>query len=101
MDVVYPELDFAISDLENLHEVLQTMREQHGPVVKVNFVGKPVWLINSYQTVLQALSDEEHLSCPEAYKRSIGKTMGTVMATMKGKQHRLNRAVVSAVFFLK
>ncbi|MCB1616125.1 MAG: cytochrome P450 [Pseudomonadales bacterium] len=101
MDVVYPELDFAISDLENLHEVLQTMREQHGPVVKVNFVGKPVWLINSYQTVLQALSDEEHLSCPEAYKRSIGKTMGTVMATMKGKQHRLNRAVVSAVFFPK
>ncbi len=101
MQVVRPEIDFALDDIENLHDVLEEVRAEFGPVIKVNFVGNPIWLINSYETVLHALSDEEHLSCPEAYKLSIGKSMGTVMATMKGKQHRLNRAVVSNVFFPK
>ncbi len=100
-EIVRPDLDFALHDLVNLHDILEDLRTQHGAVVKVNFVGRPVWLINSYQDVLHALSDEEHLSTPEAYKRSIGKSMGTVMATMTGRQHRLNRAVVAGVFFPK
>jgi len=101
MRVVKPEIDFALDDVENLHDILEDLRNEYGAVVKVSFAGFPTWLINSYDTVLHALSDEEHLSCPEAYKLSIGRSMGTVMATMKGKQHRLNRAVVSSVFFPK
>ena len=45
-----------------------------------------------------AMTDEEHLSTAEAYKRTLGLTMGPVMATMSGKAHRKNRGVVAPVF---
>lgn len=95
-----PEIDFAADDLPNLHEVLSELREQ-GPVSPVNFAGSKIWLINDYKTVKQVISNDEYLSAPEANKVYLGQSMGDVIATMTGAQHRLNRAVVANVFFPK
>jgi cytochrome P450 len=67
--------------------------------VSVLFATRPLWMILGYDAVKRAMTDEEHLSTTEAYKRSLGLTMGPVMATMSGKAHRKSRGVISAVFF--
>ncbi len=95
-----PDVDFALHDLPDLHEVLAGLREQ-GPAVPVLFATRPLWMILGYDAVKHAMTDEEHLSTTEAYKRSLGLTMGPVMATLSGKAHRKNRGVISAVFFPK
>ncbi|MGI9592367.1 MAG: cytochrome P450 [Myxococcota bacterium] len=97
---VLPDVDFAIQDLPDLHEILAELRKQ-GPAVPVLFATRPLWMILGYDAVKRAMTDEEHLSTAEAYKRSLGRTMGPVMATMSGEAHRKNRGVVSAVFFPK
>lgn len=93
-----PEIDFAADPLPNLHEVLSGLRERE-PVSRIQFAGKPIWLINDYETVSRHISSDELLSAPEAYKILFTTTMGYVLPMMTGKQHQLNRAVVSRVFF--
>jgi cytochrome P450 len=95
-----PDVDFALHDVPDLHEILAELRG-HGPAVPILFAGRVTWLINGFDAVKHAMTDEEHLSCAEAYKLSLGRTMGPVMATMSGKPHRKNRGVISAVFFPK
>jgi len=95
-----PEIDFAVAELPDLHEVLARLREQ-GPVSPILFAGQVIWLVNDYATVKQVIADDEYLSAPESYKVLLGQSMGNVLATMTGAQHRLNRAVVANVFFPK
>jgi hypothetical protein len=64
-----PDLDFALDDLPDLHGVLELLYEKGGPVVPILFAGRVMWLINGFETVKQAMTDEEHLSCAEAYQR--------------------------------
>jgi cytochrome P450 len=97
---VLPDVDFAFHDLPDLHEVLEGLRKR-GPAVPVLFATRPLWMILGYDAVKHAMTDEEHLSTTEAYERTLGLTMGPVMATMSGKAHRKNRGVISAVFFPK
>ena len=96
-DVVRPDLDFALHPLPDLYEVLASFRAI-GPAVPVLFATRPLWMIVGHDAVKTAMTDEEHLSTAEAYQRSLGKTMGPVMATMSGSAHRKNRGVVSSVF---
>jgi len=98
--VLMPEVDFAADELPDLHEVLDTLREQ-GPISPINFAGKTTWLINGYQTVKQLITDNEFLSAAAAYEVLSTPTIGKVLSTMTGAQHRLNRAVVANVFFPK
>ena len=97
-DPVHPEIDFALHDVPNLHEILDELRAQ-GPAVPVLFATRPLWMILGYDAVKHAMTDEEHLSTTEAYKRSLAFTMGPVMATMSGQAHRKNRGVIAPVFF--
>ncbi len=99
-EVVRPDLDFALHPLPDLYDILAEFRAQ-GPVVPVLFATRPVWMVVGYEAVKAAMTDEEHISTAEAYRRTLGKTMGPVMATMSGEAHRKNRGVVSAVFFPK
>lgn len=95
-----PEVDFAADDLPDLPDILDRLREQ-GPVSPIKFAGKDTWLINDYQTVKQAIADDVYLSAPAAYEIYSTPTIGKVLSTMTGAQHRLNRAVVANVFFPK
>lgn len=97
---ILPDVDFAMHDVPDLHQILADLRT-HGPAVPVLFATRPLWLILGHDAVKQAMTDEEHLSTAEAYRRSLGRTMGPVMATMSGEPHRKNRGVISAVFFPK
>lgn len=99
-DVVRPDLDFALHPLPDLYDVLEELRAI-GPCVPVLFATRPLWMIVGHDAVKTAMTDEEHLSTAEAYRRSLGRTMGPVMATMTGQAHRKNRGVISAVFFPK
>ena len=95
-----PNVDFAVDELPNLPDVLDELRK-YGPVVPINFAGKVIWLVNDYKTVKQAIADNECLSAPAAYDELSTPTIGKVLSTMSGAQHRLNRAVVANVFFPK
>jgi cytochrome P450 len=97
-EVVRPDLDFALHPLPDLYDVLAEFREI-GPAVPVLFATRPLWMIVGFDAVKAAMTDEEHFSTAEAYKRTLGRTMGPVMATMSGEAHRKNRGVISAVFF--
>jgi cytochrome P450 len=97
---VLPGVDFALSELVDLHEVLNTLRAQ-GPVSLVTFAGAPTWLVTGHDEVREYMADDEYLSAPGAYKELLGPSMGDVLATMTGPQHRHNRAAVAKVFFPK
>ena len=93
-----PEIDFAIDRLPDLHEVLADLRDRE-PVSRILFAGRSIWLANDYETVSRHIASDEVLSAPAAYEPLSLTTVGRVLPTMSGTQHRLNRAVVSRVFF--
>jgi len=93
-----PEVDFATAPLPDLHDVLAALRQQE-PVSLIRFAGKPTWLFNDYDSVSRSLASDDVLSAPQAYEPLSLTTVGRVLPTMSGRQHRLNRAVVSRVFF--
>jgi cytochrome P450 len=97
-EVVRADLDFALHPLPDLYDILAEFRAL-GPAVPVLFATRPLWMIVGHDAVKAAMTDETHLSTAEAYKRTLGRTMGPVMATMSGEAHRRNRGVISAVFF--
>lgn len=94
------KVDFAIDDLANLHEVLADYARQ-GPVFKILFGGKSIWLVHDYEFVKQVIADDQYLSAPGAYQKVLGPTMGEVIATMSGQKHRNTRSAVAPVFFPK
>lgn len=96
-DVVRPDLDFALHPLPDLYDILDEFRAM-GPAVPVLFATRPLWMIVGHDAVKAAMTDEAHFSTAEAYQRTLGRTMGPVMATMSGTAHRKNRGVVSSVF---
>ena len=100
VSVLLPDVDFAYDELPNLHEVIDQLRP-HGPVVPVQYHGGPAWMINTYEELKQAFSDEEHFECATAYKIHSEPSMGKTIQTMAGNEHRVNRALVSNPFFPK
>ncbi len=93
-----PEIDFAHNPVPNLHELLDELRS-HGPVVPVTYMGETAWLINGYQALREAFSDEEHFQAAAAYRLHSEPSMGRTIQTMAGDEHRVNRALVSRPFF--
>jgi len=94
------DIDFAIDPLHNLHDVLDGYARR-GPVNKIQFAGKNIWMVNGHAEVMQVIADDEYLSAPEAYQELLGPSMGDVLATMTGARHRRNRSAVASVFFPK
>ena len=39
------QVDFAIDDLADLHEVLADYAQRKGPVFEILFGGRPIWLV--------------------------------------------------------
>ena len=93
-------IDFASDPLPNLHGVLKAF-SRNGPVNKIQFAGRSIWMINGYAEVKHVIGDDEFLSAPKAYQEILGPSMGEVLATMTGSRHRHNRSAVASVFFPK
>jgi cytochrome P450 len=100
MDVVaplMPEIDFAYDEILDLHEVIEKLRA-HGPVVRVKYLGKPVWAILDHAELDQAFNDLVHFDASEGYRQAAAPSMGRTLQTMSGEEHRASRASVAAPF---
>jgi cytochrome P450 len=94
----FPEIDFAADPLPDLHEVLAELRERE-PVSRIQFAGRPIWLVNDYETVRRFIGSDEILSAPDAYDELFAPTMGKGLPILRGPEHQRNRALISRVFF--
>jgi cytochrome P450 len=92
-----PEVDFAYDEVTDLHELLDELRA-HGPVVRVKYLGAPVWAILDHRELNQAFNDLEHFDPGDGYRIISAPSMGNTMQTMSGDQHRVARASVAAPF---
>jgi cytochrome P450 len=92
-----PEVDFAYDEVTDLHELLDELRA-HGPVVRVKYLGAPVWAVLGHKELNQAFNDLEHFDPGDGYRIISAPSMGNTMQTMSGDQHRVARASVAAPF---
>jgi cytochrome P450 len=92
-----PEVDFAYDEVTDLHELIEKLRA-HGPVVRVKYLGAPVWAILDHAELNQAFNDLEHFDPGDGYRIISAPSMGMTLQTMSGEEHRVNRASVSALF---
>jgi cytochrome P450 len=92
-----PQVDFAYDEVTDLHELLDELRA-HGPVVRVKYLGAPVWAILDHKELNQAFNDLEHFDPGDGYRIISAPSMGNTMQTMSGEQHRVARASVAAPF---
>jgi cytochrome P450 len=92
-----PDVDFAHHDVPNLHELYEQLRP-HGTVVPVRYHGQPTWLINGFDEVSRAFSDEVHFQSAATYMIHGEPSMGRTLQTMSGREHSVNRGLVSGAF---
>jgi cytochrome P450 len=92
-----PQVDFAYDEVTDLHDLLDELRG-HGPVVRVKYLGAPVWAILDHRELNQAFNDLEHFDPGDGYRVISAPSMGNTMQTMSGDQHRVARASVAAPF---
>jgi len=92
-----PQVDFAYDEVTDLHELLDELRA-HGPVVRVKYLGAPVWAILDHATLNQAFNDLVHFDPMDGYRIISAPSMGMTMQTQTGEAHRFARASVSAPF---
>src|ERR1700749_2239054 len=92
-----PDVDFAYDEVTNLHELIEELRT-HGPVVRVKYLGAPVWAILDHAELNQAVNDLEHFDPCDGYRLISAPSMGMTMQTQTGEAHRTARASVAAPF---
>jgi cytochrome P450 len=95
-----PDIDFAHNEVPNLHELYAELRP-HGRVVCVRYHDRPTWLINGFDEVRRALADEVHFQSAATYMIHGEPSMGRTLQTMSGREHSVNRGLVSGAFFPK
>jgi cytochrome P450 len=92
------DVDFAADPLPDLHEVLAALRRV-GPVSRIRFAGKPIWLVNDHETLSRFIGQDDVLSAPDAYDDLFTRTMGRGLPVLRGAAHLRNRGLISRVFF--
>ena len=96
-DPHYPEIDFAMDAVPNLHEVLEDLRSKTA-VAPVRFHGGVAHMITRFDDLKAAMMDEDAFPSAAAYLRHSGPVMGKTIQCMGGDEHRRNRGLVSAAF---
>jgi cytochrome P450 len=95
-----PGIDFAHHEVRDLHDLYATLRP-HGRVVPVAYHGNPTWLITGFDEVRRAFADEAHFQSAATYMIHGEPSMGRTLQTMAGREHSVNRALVSPAFMPK
>jgi cytochrome P450 len=93
----YPEIDFAMDEVPELHDVLRDLRERHA-VAPVQYHGAIAYLITRFDDLQKAMSDDVTFPSAAAYSRHSLPSMGKTLQCMEGQEHRRNRALVSKAF---
>lgn len=95
--VLDTELDVSLDDVDDLHEQLHALRARK-PAAWGRAFGAPALILLGYELVQAAFKDEETLPSAEFYGNVVTDVMGHNLQTLRGEEHRVNRALVSPAF---
>ncbi|WP_246540807.1 cytochrome P450 [Mycobacterium spongiae] len=87
-------IDFASDDRPDLHEVLAKLRSQRDYAI-VPFAGTRAVLLLTQELVAAGFRDEETFPSWAAYTMATKPVLGHTIQCMSGREHRVNRAIVS------
>ncbi len=90
-------VDFAFDDIPDLHHMLSRLRSAK-PYAIVPFGGINGVLLLTEQLVAAAFRDENTFPAKAIYPRSTGAVLGHTLQCMTGREHRINKALVSPPF---
>lgn len=88
-------IDFAFDDIPDLHGVLADLRRRR-PWAVVPFATTPGLLLLTNELVSAAFKDDEAFPAPTAYTMTTQATMGRSILCMSGREHRMNRSILSS-----
>jgi cytochrome P450 len=91
------EIDVILDDLDDVAGTLHGLRAQ-GPARWGRAFGIPALLLLSHELVHDAFRDEETFPAADFYGNVVTEVMGHTLQTMRGDEHRINRALVSPAF---
>jgi cytochrome P450 len=91
------DIDLALDDVPDLPALMHEIRATH-PAAWVRSFGEPTLLLCSHELVDAALRDEETFPSKAFYGAVTTEVMGRNIQSMYGKEHRVNRALVSPAF---
>jgi cytochrome P450 len=80
-----------------LHQTIDNLRS-HGPVVPINFMGAPSWLILDHSHVKQGFRDNFLFPPDTPYKIGIEPVIGETFQSMEGERHRIFRKLATPTF---
>lgn len=92
-----PDIDFAVDEIDDLHERVAELRK-HGPIVPVNCFGEPAWLVIDYAGVDKVLRDKTVFDVTRYNEEIAGPIIGRTLLAMKGDEHKLNRGMMDPAF---
>lgn len=87
-------VDFAFDDQPDLHAVLADLRRRRDYAI-VPFAGTHAVLLLTQELVSAAFRDEETFPSSAAYSLTTAPVWGRTIQTMSGREHRVNRTIVS------
>jgi cytochrome P450 len=87
-------VDFALDDQPDLHSVLAGLRRRCDHAI-VPFAGTTAVLLLTQELVAAGFRDEETFPSWAAYSLTTGPVWGRTIQCMTGREHRVNRTIVS------
>lgn len=87
-------VDFAFDDQRDLHTVLAELRRRRNYAI-VPFAGTKAVLLLTQALVSAGFRDEETFPSSAAYSLTTAPVWGRTIQCMTGREHRVNRAIVS------
>ena len=95
IDYAFPEIDFGLDDVPDIHALMERLHATGRRVVPVRYIGGTAWLLFRHEDVYRAYRDSEHFPSSASYTRIAMPTMGRTIQCMEGEEHRIKRALVS------
>jgi cytochrome P450 len=87
-------IDFAFDDQPDLHAMLADLRRRRDYAI-VPFAGTRAVLLLTQELVAAGFRDEETFPSAAAYSLTTAPVWGRTIQCMSGREHRVNRAIVS------
>lgn len=87
-------VDFALDDQPDLHAVMAALRRNRDYAI-VRFAGTRAVLLLTQELVAAGFRDEERFPSSAAYSLTTAPVWGRTIQCMTGREHRVNRAIVS------
>lgn len=100
VEVAGSVIDFALNPLpgSQLHDVLRSLRSDHGDIAPVTFFGMPAFVILGWDSLREFFAANETFPGGEVYKYQLEKTVGRTFISMDGAEHDVYRRLVTPAF---